>query len=363
MSINPFSAVLQAPQSPGSETAAWQAAARLYHAYYTGMILTVASRGGARLAGDWVFHTFRRQHEEKFLSSFDKLGLTGLPHAVAAAQYHYLSNSVGGVEVEYMYEADDKAWVHFCHPRWIYDGTAICAVPVEVSHGFLRGWYGQNGVSLGNPRLGFVCTSQDMTGQYGMAGYFREFDRDLAPEERLSFAPEEMAPRFDPAAAPSLDPAEWPAARLHKANRNYAMEYVKTSLPQLVALAGPADAIGYGNLAAQQIGRQYYRQTQALLDLDPGDDSASAFARFMAALAEAQDDHVDIDEGTDGALVRIAGWRLMRGPERPHPAVFQAWNGLWEGCLAVHNRFLALEVLERLDYGDPAFIWRIRPRT
>ena len=99
MSINPFSAVLQAPQSPGSETAAWQAAARLYHAYYTGMILTVASRGGARLAGDWVFHTFRRQHEEKFLSSFDKLGLTGLPHAVAAAQYHYLSNSVGGVDV------------------------------------------------------------------------------------------------------------------------------------------------------------------------------------------------------------------------------------------------------------------------
>ena len=96
--------------------------------------------------------------------------------------------------------------------------------------------------------------------------------------------------------------------------------------------------------------------------LEEGED-ASAFARFMAAMAEAQDDHVDIDEGSEGALVRIADWRLMRGPERPHPAVFEAWNGLWEGCLAVHNRFLALEVLERLDYGDPAFIWRIRPRT
>lgn len=362
MSSNPFSTVLQAPQEPGSETAGWQAAAKLYHAYFTGLILTVASRAGAATVGDWIFQTFRKQHHEKFLSSFEKLGLSDLPDAVAAAQYHYLSNSVGGVEVEYMYESDTKAWVHFCHPRWIYDGTAICAVPLEVSLGFLSGWYGQNGVSLGNPRLGFVCTSQDMTGQYGMAGYFKEYSHDLAPEERLQFAPEEMAPKFDPDAAPKLDSEAWPAERLHKANRNYSMEYVKTSLPQLVALIGPAEAAALGNLAAQQIGRQFYRQVQALLGLDAADDSPGAFAHFMAAMAVAQGDPVDVDEGTDGALIRISEWRLMRGPERPHAAVFQAWNGLWEGCLAVHNRFLALEVLERLDYGDPAFIWRIRPR-
>ena len=74
--------------------------------------------------------------------------------AVAAAQYHYLSNSVGGAEVEYMYESDTKAWVHFCHPRWMYDGTALCGAPIEVSRGFLEGWYGHNGVSLGNPQIG-----------------------------------------------------------------------------------------------------------------------------------------------------------------------------------------------------------------
>ena len=43
-----------------------------------------------------------------------------------------------------------------------------------------------------------------------------------------------------------------------------------------------------------------------------------------------------------------------------HPAVFEAWNGLWQGCLAEHNRFLALQIGDRMDYGDDAFEWRIR---
>ena len=27
---------------------------------------------------------------------------------------------------------------------------------------------------------------------------------------------------------------------------------------------------------------------------------------------------------------------------------------------SVHNRFLALETVERLDLGDPSFTWRVR---
>ena len=63
------------------------------------------------------------------------------------------------------------------------------------------------------------------------------------------------------------------------------------------------------------------------------------------------------------AHVMRRSWRLMRGIANPSPAVFEAWNGLFEGALAVHNRFLVLEVLRRLDYGDDAFEWRIRPRS
>lgn len=73
----------------------------------------VAAREGPTVVGDWVF---RRQHEEKFLSSFRKLGLYDLPDAVACARDHVLSNSMGGVTGEYMEESDTKARVRFRYP-------------------------------------------------------------------------------------------------------------------------------------------------------------------------------------------------------------------------------------------------------
>lgn len=139
-----------------------RAQARIHHAYLLGLQLMISTRLGPKVMGDWMFRLFRRQHLEKFLSSFDKLGLSAEPHAVACAKYHVLSNSMGGVATEYMAESDCKAWVRFRYPRWMYDGPTICGVPIEVSRGFLRGWYAYNGVSLGNPRLGFVCVSSTL---------------------------------------------------------------------------------------------------------------------------------------------------------------------------------------------------------
>ncbi|MEH6527237.1 MAG: hypothetical protein V7723_14285 [Sneathiella sp.] len=338
----------------------YKAVADIYHAFFTGLLLSVTLRKDRYAAGDLCFHVFRRQHHEKFLSSFEKLGLSGLPDAVACAQYHYLSNGVGGVPVEYMYENDQKAWVHFCHPRWMYEGAAICGMPLEVSHGFLKGWYGQNGVSLENPRLGFVCTSQDMDGQYGMAGYFKEYSHDLAPEERLQFSPGEMAPPFNAAEAPVLDATNWPDERLQKANRNYAMEYAKNALIELTALFGPAEASYLGGITFQLIGKQYYRQTADALAING--ESPEAFAEFMSNIIEGHDDHATIAIAKDGIHVKQSGWRLMRGTG-PHPtSIFESWNQLWQGALSVHNRYLVLEVLQRQDYGDEGFEWRIRSR-
>lgn len=149
----------------------YRAVETIYHAYLTGLILTVVTRRGRADAAELLFRTFRRQHLEKFLPGLDKLGLRGLPDAVAAAQYHYLSNHLGGVRVEYMYESDRKAWVRYVPPRWIYEGTAICGIPSEASRAMLRGWHAHNGVTLGNPRLGFVCTKQTVDGQPGLEGY------------------------------------------------------------------------------------------------------------------------------------------------------------------------------------------------
>ena len=110
-----------------------KAQAHLHHAYLLGLQLMVSTNQSQEDVENWMFRLFRRQHVDKFLTSFDKLGLSGLPDAVACAQYHVLSNNVGGVGVEYMYESDQKAWVRFRYPRWMYHGPTICGVPLGVS--------------------------------------------------------------------------------------------------------------------------------------------------------------------------------------------------------------------------------------
>jgi hypothetical protein len=330
----------------------YRAVETVYHAYLTGLILMMVSRRGAADAAELVFRLFRRQQLEKFLPGLDTLGLRGLPDAVACAQYHYLSNDVGGVRVEYVYESDRKAWVRYVPPRWMYDGTAICGVPSEVSRAVLRGWHANNGVLLGNPRLGFVCTKQTTDGQPGLEGYYYEYDHDLAPDARLGFAPDEEGPDFDPAHAPRLDSATWPPERLARASRNYAMAYVRTILPVLVELLGPTEAVHLGGLAARQIGMQFYPATAELLGVTPG--GAVGFARYLAALGRAQGD----DTLAEGDVVGQTTWRLMAGLGPLSPAVFEVWNELWVGALSVHDRHLRLHV-RRTDAG---IAWRVAAR-
>jgi hypothetical protein len=341
-------------------TRAARAVADLYHAYFTGLILTLVSRRGGPDAARWVHAVFRHQHHEKFLSSFDKLGLTGMPHAVACAAYHYLSNSIGGVSVEFMKESDRKAWVRFVPPRWIYPGATICGVPSEVSRAFLTGWYAQNGLSLKNPRLGFVCTAQTVDGQHGLAGYFLEYDRDLAPDERLVFRPGEMPPPFDADKAPRLPATDWTPERLARAYRNYAMEYVRSGLPRLMELFGETEGAHLGHLTGRLIGAQSYKEIAAAAGVD-GDDE-EALARLMAWIADGEGDTVEITRDGDAVLAARTGWRLMRGIANPSPGVLDAWNGLIEGLAMVHNRFLTVDVVDRVDLGAPRTVWRIRRR-
>jgi hypothetical protein len=328
--------------------AGYKAVARLYSALMTGVVLTLVTQKDAEAARRFVFAHFRRQHLEKFLPGLKKLGLDALPHAVACAQYHYFSNALGGVKTEYMPESDRKAWVRYPPPRWIWQGAAICGVPRVVNEAMLHGWHGHNGVSLGNPRLGFVCTGQTVNGDPGLEGYYCEYDHDLAPEERVRFVHDEHAPRFDPARAPKLDSADWPAERLAKVERAYAMEYVRSLLPTLHELFGADEARVLAGRAARLIGLQYYDEITTLLGIHSND--AGAFAQMLGALAAAQGEEVAVD----GATVLQNGWRLMHGIDTSD-AMFGAWNALWEGALAVHNRDLTL-VTERRG-GDIA--WRI----
>lgn len=337
--------------------AGWRALSRIYHAFLTGSLLRVASRRGSDAASELLFRIFRRQHLATFVPGLEKLGLTGLPHAVACAQYHYLSNQIGGVRVEYMPESDRKAWVRYAPPRWIWDGTAICGVTGDMSRAILRGWHAHNGVTLGNPRLGFVCTKQTPDGQDGLEGYYIEYDHDIAPDDRLRFSRGEEAPPFDPAKAPKLPAATWPQERLDKAARNYTMEYVRSLIPEAIDLFGPQDAQWLIGGAARLVGMHFFDECRTITG--QAGLGADGFAEFFLTMAAAGDESCTME--TYGRSIRIVqtGWRLMRGVAPLHRQAFDIWNELWAGGLAAHDRFLAWEAR---GLGD-SFEFRIDART
>ena len=340
-----------------SASDAMSAQAELHHQYLLGLELMVAARERPEVVGDWMFRLFRRLHEEKFLSSFAKLGLEGLPDAVACARYHTLSNVIGGVPVEYMEESDRKAWVRFRYPRWMFDGPAICGMPVEAGRGFLRGWYARNGVTLNNPRLGFVCVSEDMTGQFGFCGYFREYDRDLSDNERLVFAPDERPPPFDPDRQPAAPEADWSEGRLARANRNYAAEFIRTGIGQLVETVGEEKALAHGKRAARLTGlQQYRRMAEAVGGVDGGPKEA---ADFLASMFRGMGDSVEAEDSGDGAVaLRQTGLRIVRGlpgPERE--TLLACWIELWRGAVASHRRFMAVDA----EMEGDALVWTVRP--
>jgi hypothetical protein len=333
----------------GDEPAGWAALGELYHRYLTGLLLALVTRQGTARAAEIVFQTFRRQHLEQFLPGLRTLELDGLPPAVACAQYHVLSNALGGVGVVWIPESDTKSWVRYTPPRWIFDGTAVCAIPTEVSRAMLWGWHGHNGVSLGNDRLGFVCTMQTTDGQPGLEGYYIEETRPLAQDERVRFRPGERPPN-EPVALPR---PVWPAERLAKVERNYATNYIRTILPVLCEVLGPGDAAAVGRLAARQIGMQYHGVVMAMLGGDQ-----QPFADRMARLLAAHGALVGIGSVDDNTSVVLEQWRMF-DTAAVHPAVFDAWNGLWEGLAAMEG--LELTATARADLGDAAFEWRVRP--
>ncbi|MCY4190570.1 MAG: hypothetical protein OXD42_04470 [Rhodospirillaceae bacterium] len=328
-----------------------EAQAYIHHQYFLGLQLMVVMREGPEAVGDWMFRIFRRQHEDKFLASFEKLGLSDLPDAVACAQYHTLSNSMGGVPVEYMAETEKKAWVRFRYPRWMYDGPTLCGVPVEASRGFLKGWYAQNGVSLKNPRLGFVCVSEDMTGQFGLCGYFKEYDHELSEEDRLQFAPNELPPPFDADNQPAPPIEQWNALRLLKANRNYAVDYIRNGIRELVGVIGRDRALELGKSAARLTGLQNRRRLSETIGTE--DRGSLEAARLLAAMFQGMGDKAVVKGTRDNARVTInhGGLRIARGlTAEGRQDLIDCWIEIWRGVVQSHRTFMDVDV-SQIDDG------------
>ena len=127
------------------------------------------------------------------------------------------------------------------------------------------------------------------------------------------------------------------------------MEYVRSMLPvtqELFGVAGMCDAVGR---TARLMGMQLYDETAAALGIR--ETNATSFATYLAAMQSAQGEEVI----KDGSTVNQSGWRLMAGLARPGDAMFHAWNTLWQGALAVHDRDLKLVTVVE----GPNISWRI----
>ena len=185
----------------------------------------MVTRVGVEPAARAVFRTFRNQHLEAFAGA-RKAWLTDKPDGAAWRNITCLELSrwsTRGV-------GPNRKQSHGCGTCH-HDGFSMvqrCAEFQQSSVGRCRGWHGHNGVSLRNPRLGFVATSQTTDGQPGLVGYYIEEDHDLDPDDRVRFCPGEHPPGPVPICPPSWDPV-----RLAKVERNYAMNYIHTILPAM----------------------------------------------------------------------------------------------------------------------------------
>ena len=77
-----------------------------------------------------------------------------------------------------------------------------------------------------------------MTGQFGLCGYFREYDRELLPEERLQFKPDEIVPEFCKDNQPNLKLRDWGKERLTKMKMHYSVNYFCHGLIALSEIVG-----------------------------------------------------------------------------------------------------------------------------
>jgi len=242
-------------------------------------------------------------------------------------------------------------------------------VPHAVSAAMLHGWHGHNGVSLGNDRLGFVCTGMTVDGMPGLEGYYFDYGRPLKEEERVRFAygTEEM-PRVDWSSQPKLETANWPEERRLKTFRAYAVEYLRTMLPTLQELLGPADALKELGRVARLIGLQFHEETARDMglptDLERGDlQSARDFGRWLASILAASGEDIETSERGGSVLVRSQGWRAVRDLTLEEPLLaFDAWNELWLGAAAAHDRFLKVETVRGFGRRGWEIAWRIAPR-
>lgn len=201
-------------------------------------IVTLREKGDPALHKLWL-RVLAAHQGEKYREGLRKLGIgENEPPAVVAAKYHYFTNIMGGLKMDYVEESPKKVWIRYLAPAWTYPGVSLLAVPTNIRRTGFSGWHPFNGKLMGCPRLGWVATKFVTEGYPYDEGYFIEYDHDLTPGEEMRYEVVQNTPECDRSQLPILDPEVWPEARQLKAHRNWSKGYVKTTVEQLQRMYG-----------------------------------------------------------------------------------------------------------------------------
>ena len=330
---------------------------RIWARQMGGMQIVLLRERGAEALASFKLALLGRHQGEHYLDGLRKLGISDDPPAVAAAKYHYLSNTIGGLRLEYVEESPRKAWIRYLAPNPFYDGGALLAVPAPVQRAVFAAWHARNAERMGCPRLGYVCTKVYQDGEPYDEGYFIEYDHDIGPADAVRYERVAASPEFDPERAPRLDSAAWPEARLLKAKRKYAGAYVRTVALSLWSALGPASAAHVIEQAMRLLAVQFVHEIKAEAGIEGR--SALAVARLLARLLEAQGDDLTLESlGPDRAAITLRSFKPFEAeaPEELRRAFF-AFPAM---CARVLNGRLRVARAPARERGAPgADVWEI----
>lgn len=280
-------------------------------------------KGDVALGDLWVL--LLRQHQSEFYEQgLRKLGIgDGEPPAIKAAKYHYFTNMIGGLTMDYVEETPKKVWIRYTAPMWTYPGTTMLAIPGSLRRRIFTAWHPRNGKLMGRPRLGWVSTKFIMEAEPCDEGYFQEYERDLAPGEEYRFEVVHHTPEFNPAVAPQLDAKVWPEARMLKARRNWSREYVRTTVDCLFHLFGEQITYFMFRQAMRGLAIQYTHELKQDAQV-PGAD-VNAVATFIVTLLRACNQEFEIGKMGEKARIHLHSFLPFpgRASEELRSAMFE----------------------------------------
>jgi hypothetical protein len=343
---------------------------RVYSFVWKCLQLTTIKEVGENGLADLTFDQFRELQKTFFLQGYKKLGLDKDPPAVGCAKYHYLSNRLGGVKCDIYIESNKKAWVRYPSPRWAMGDIADCVLDLGEIIAIFKGWQAHNGVSLRNPRLGFVLThGWGPRGDDCMGGYFEEFDRELEPDERLQlrfgiqgpkeedwkggeFLKEEYWP---------LPKDEWPEERRIKAFHKYSLYYAESMISQMLKFFGTKKAAYMVSRAFHAVALQMHRELLEKFGIETRD--AKAVATFVKLIGDLRGDVMVLMENPPNEyIVQQSSWRLRDSfdPNSEVPReIAYAENVFYETVCRLMNSNVDIRLTKLIPAGDRCFEWMI----